>query len=243
MRGVRLHHPAQAIHVSRDDDGNLSAVRIRHANGSEHKIPCTRLIFACGAWTPPVFEALFPDSPLDLPISQLAGHSVVVKSPRWTEQHESSGCHAVFTTMRSGFSPEIISRIGGEIYVAGLNDPSLPLPELPTDAKIDQASIHELKQVSQRLLGKDGTDVSDLEVLREGLCFRPVTRNGDPIISRIEDDDLGPGIRTKAGHEGGVFIAAGHGPWGISHSLGTGKVMAEILEGKKTSADVRRLAL
>ena len=144
--------------------------------------------------------------------------------------------------MRSGFSPEVFSRMGEEIYIAGLNDPSLPLPGTATDAKVDPASIDELRKVAQRLLGRDGTDVSDLEVLREGLCFRPVTRKGVPILCQIPDEELG-GIETRHGADGGVFVAAGHGPWGISHSLGTGKVMAEMLERQKLSANVRALGM
>lgn len=202
-------------------------------------VPCTKVLITAGAWSGKVFAKLFPNAS-DLRIGQLAGHSIVVKSPRWAAQHETNGCHAVFTTLRSGFSPEIFSRIGGEIYIAGLNDADLPLPTLATDAKIDQASIDELKQVAERLLGQDGTDVSDLKVIREGLCFRPTTRTGDPIISQINQKKLGSDIVFPA--DGGLFVAAGHGPWGISHSLGTGKVMSEMLEGKTTSADVSRLA-
>ncbi|KAK1819581.1 hypothetical protein LTR12_006031 [Friedmanniomyces endolithicus] len=145
--------------------------------------------------------------------------------------------------MQSGFSPEIMSRIGGEIYVAGLNDADLALPEVATDAKIDQASIEELKATAEKLLGRDGTDVSDLEVVREGLCFRPVTKSGSPILTRIPDEGLGKGLATAAAPDGGVFVAAGHSPWGISHSLGTGKVMAEMMEGVELSADVRLLGL
>lgn len=40
-----------------------------------------------------------------------------------------------------------------------------------------------------------------------------------------------------------MFVAAGHGPWGISHSLGTGKVMAEMIEGKPTSANIKALGM
>ncbi|TKA59715.1 hypothetical protein B0A55_11695, partial [Friedmanniomyces simplex] len=170
---------------------------------------------------------------IKLPISHLAGHSIVVKSPRWSREHETGGCHAVFTTMKSGFSPEVFSRIGGEIYVAGLNDPALPLPETATDAQIDQKSIEELKATAQKLLGRDGTDVSDLEVMREGLCFRPVTKMGSPVMTRIPDEELGAGLVTAVSPDGGVFVAAGHGPWGISQSLGTGKVMAEMMEGRE----------
>lgn len=126
--------------------------------------------------------------------------------------------------MRDGFSPEVFSRIGAEIYVAGLNDASLPLPDVATDAKINASSIDEMKKAAQKLLGQDGTDVSDLEVIREGVCFRPVTQRGVPILCKVLDEDLGGNIETRPGEDGGVFIAAGHGPWGISHSLGTGKV-------------------
>ncbi|KAK5680444.1 hypothetical protein LTS10_007372 [Elasticomyces elasticus] len=242
MKGVRLHQPVRAVKISRNEMGEMSAVRVSHASGADFKIPCTRLLIAAGAWSQRVFETLFPASTLELPISQLAGYSIVVKSPRWSEEHETGGCHAVFSTMQSGFSPEVFSRIGGEIYLAGLNDPAMPLPETATDAEIDQKSIAELKRTAQKLLGKDGTDVGDLEVVREGLCFRPVTGKGTPILARIPDDELG-GLETMASPGGGVFIAAGHGPWGISHSLGTGKVMAEMIEGQDLSTDVRWLGL
>lgn len=204
-------------------------------------VPCTRLIITAGAWTPQVFSALFPKAQIQIPLTQLGGHSVVVKSPRWGSNQEALGCHAVFTTDESGFSPEIFSRVGGEIYMAGLNDSSLPLPESATNAKPDPHEIEKLKTVAKRMLGlPDGSD--DVEVIREGLCFRPITSKNQPIVSRVPDDQLG-GITTRGGGEGGVFVAAGHGPWGISQSLGTGKVLAELIEGQKTSADVSGLAL
>lgn len=243
-RGVKLHQPAQAVSVSHDAEGCLASVRIRSSSeGTEQDIPCTRLLISSGAWTPRVFKQLFPSSKLRLPISQLAGHSIVVKSPRWTAEHETKGCHAIFSTVAgAGFSPEIFSRVGEEIYVAGLNDSSIPLPDVATDAKIQQPEIDQLKEISQRLLGQDGTDVSDLEVLREGLCFRPVTPRGQPILAKIPDAKLGR-LSTKEAGQGGVFVCAGHGPWGISHSLGTGKVMAEMVEGVPTSANIKALGL
>lgn len=92
---------------------------------------------------------------------------------------------------------------------------------------------------AQSLLGTDGEDV---EVVREGLCFRLVTRMGTPILARIWDERLG-GIGTREESEGGVFLVAGHGPWGISLSLGMGKVKSEMIEGRGTSVDVRVLRL
>lgn len=203
-------------------------------------IPCTRLLITAGAWSGRVFKQLFPQSKVDLQIGALAGHSLVVESPRWTAEHEANGCHAVFTTQPSGFSPEIFSRIGGEIYVAGLNDASLEVPALATDATPDDHSIEELVHVAQNLLGQDGTDVSDLKVLRKGLCFRPVTPHGNPILAKIEAKYIG---LTSGSNNAGVYVSAGHGPWGISHSLGTGKVMSELMEGQVPSANVQRLGL
>ena len=54
-------------------------------------------------------------------------------------------------------------------------------------------------------------------------------------------------VRGDGEKEGsGVFIAAGHGAWGISLSLGTGYVVAGLVEGRKKGglgADVGRLGL
>ncbi|KAI9870383.1 MAG: hypothetical protein M1830_004315, partial [Pleopsidium flavum] len=115
-RGVHLHQPARVISVSKDLKGELSSLRLLSENGTETDIPCTRLVITAGAWTPQVFSSLFPAAKVRVPVSSLAGHSLVVKSPRWAKEHEEKGCHAVFTTDSSGFSPEIFSRVGGEIY-------------------------------------------------------------------------------------------------------------------------------
>ncbi|KUI69985.1 hypothetical protein VM1G_04864 [Cytospora mali] len=244
QRGVHLHHPAKAIAVMTDVRNELSSVTIADTTSStETDLPCTRLIITAGAWSPQVFTELFPDSQSQLPVSSLAGHSLVLKSPRWTQALEEKGCHAVFTTTRSGFAPEIFSRAGGDIYIAGLNSPSLPLPKLATERQVSKEAIDEVRKVAARFLGAEDTAVDDLEVVREGLCFRPVTPYGTPIISRINDEHLGGGMTTRPDAEGGVFLAAGHGPWGISHSLGTGMVLAETCQGRHLSADVRSLVI
>jgi len=242
-RGVQLHHPARAISVSKDMHDELSSIRIASTDSShEMDIPCTHLIITAGAWSPKVFQTLFPDAKIKLPISSLAGHSLVVHSPRWTCEDEKRGCHAVFTTDEAGYSPEIFSRAGGEIYIAGLNSSSIPLPALATESKIDEAAVKQLQTTLKRLLCLL-SDVDDLEVIRKGLCFRPVTNRGTPILGRIPDKALGGGMCTMGGGDGGVFLAAGHGPWGISMSLGTGKIMAEMVMGLETDVDVRDLGL
>jgi glycine/D-amino acid oxidase-like deaminating enzyme len=216
-------------------------------------VPCTRLVITAGAWSPKVFNDLFPSAKIKIPVTPLAGHSLVMKSPRWTTEQEEQGCHAIFAegsigfspgsshqiddekaTNTLGFSPEMFSRLGEEIYLTGLNSTTIPLPAVATDAKVQPAAIKQMKEVAAKLIGvSDSPD--DLVVVREALvgsarlhcllytdlfqCFRPVTTSGRPIISKIEDEDLGGGFSTRKGGEGGVFIAAGHATWGEFESL------------------------
>ncbi|KAI9887667.1 MAG: hypothetical protein M1823_000531 [Watsoniomyces obsoletus] len=236
-RGVQLHHPVTVVSVAKDMRDELAAVRIMAENGLETDLPCSRLVFTAGPWTSQVFSSLFPSATVRVPVTSLAGHSLVVRCHRWSAEDEARGCHAVFATdPSSGFSPEIFSRIGGEIYIAGLNSSTIPLPVLATDAIIDESVIRKLREVATQLLGLPG-DEKDLDIVRQGLCYRPITPNGRPIISRVPDQKLGDDLSTRA-DEGGVFICAGHGPWGISLSLGTGKVMADLIEGKQSSMDL-----
>lgn len=60
-------------------------------------------------------------------------------------------------------------------------------------------------------------------------CYLPLSpRTAAPIIGGSAAD--------------GIFIAAGHAVWGINNSLGTGKVLVELmLDGKAHSADIRQL--
>ncbi|KAH9994730.1 nucleotide-binding domain-containing protein [Xylariaceae sp. FL0662B] len=256
--GVHLHHPAKVISIQTDVRNELSSIRVADTqSSSETDIPCTNVVIAAGAWSPQVFAALFPTSRFRLPVSSLAGHSLVVRPPRWTCTGGGGGggdrgCHAVFTTAadRPGYAPEIFSRADGNLYVAGLNSAAEPLPPLATEAKshISKSAIEVLRRTAADVLAGDEDDDDDgggLQVVREGLCFRPVTDRGTPILGRVLDACLGDPtvVGTRPPPDGGVYVAAGHGPWGISHCLGTGKIMAEMIQGRALSADVSALGL
>lgn len=235
--------------MHQDLRSSISSIRILNTSTNiTSDIPCTKILIAAGAWSPSVFSTLFPESTLQVPVSSLAGHSLVVRTPGWNENEnekvEEKICHAVFASDEEGYSPEIFSRKGGEIYIAGLNSSDIPLPRLSTESQIQEDAIRRLEKTARRMMGLNELQDGDItmEIVRKGLCFRPVTHRGTPILGRIPDVELG-GMQTRGAGEGGVWIAAGHGPWGISLSLGTGKVMAEMLQGKSTSADVSALGL
>ena len=234
-RGVRLHHPACATAASKDLRDDLASVRIESLDdGLETDLPCTRLAIAAGVWTPDVFRQLFPATTVDIPVTSLAGRPLVLRSPRCTAAHERDGCPAVSATDSAGFSPELFSRLGGDIHIAGLNSTDTPVPEVAMDATVDAAAVEALRTVSSRLLRAPDAEV-DLEVLREGSCHRPVTLSGMSLLTKIPDASLGRSLSTRD-LDGGVLVGAGHGPWGISPALGSGKVLARLIEGAPTSS-------
>ncbi|KAL6866748.1 FAD dependent oxidoreductase [Trichoderma novae-zelandiae] len=233
--GVQIHNPAVATRLETDESGQLSGVAVSHPEGSDETvIPASRVLLSAGCWTPHVFHDLFKNRYyIDIPIESLGGHSLVVKAPGAV-----TTCHSVYTTM-DALSPEVYSRPDGVIYVAGVNHASIPLPKPRVKAVTFDESVEKLKDIARRLIVTPNG--GDLEIVREGLCFRPITKRGTPYIARLPEDKLGEDFQVTEGGSGGVFIAAGHGPWGISLSLGTGKVVAEMLSGKPLSADISSL--
>ncbi len=51
------------------------------------------------------------------------------------------------------------------------------------------------------------------------VCARPLSRDGRPLVGRV------PGID-------GLWVAAGHGPWGISTGPASGRLIADLLDGR-----------
>lgn len=49
-------------------------------------------------------------------------------------------------------------------------------------------------------------------------CARPLSQDGRPLVGRVPWTD-------------GLWIAAGHGPWGISTGPASGRLVAELVSG------------
>jgi len=259
-KGVQIHTNCVATRITKGEDGKVTGLKMTKDTETYDK-HCKNILIAAGAWTPHVFRKLFPNSKLRVPIDPLAGYSIVVQSPRYSKpildptrhsENLSAGVsHAVYCapTSKWSFAPEVFSRVPAdgkpELWAGGVNDSALQLPETAdgTPALIDREKTEELRSamIAMTGLSQEGDDlaVDDLTIKREGLCFRPVSRSGSPIISKVSAGALGQGIEMA--DSGGVYIASGHGPWGISLSLGTGSVVAEMLTGRKPSVNISRL--
>lgn len=200
-RGVKLHTPARATQLIHGDTNDPTSIRIEYldTNSSSSSpspsdkktldIPCETLILTSGAWTPKVYKTLFPHAPRVPRVNPLAGYSVLVKSPLWRpinpmkrDKDMDRVCHAIFTSDRSGgFSPEIFSRAGGEIWFGGLNAKHLTLPPLPTPLFLPSPStaapVHERRPISPMERTRAHEDEKAIETLKgiaKKLCKVPL---------------------------------------------------------------------
>jgi glycine/D-amino acid oxidase-like deaminating enzyme len=272
-RGVNIHLGMKATEVIKDPSNKTSALKLQATTGvSQTHLSCGEIIVAAGCWTPQVFNTLFPRSRLNIEIDALAGHSVIYRTPRYSKPFANivhgQGNHAFSKdkhisyaiycppTKSWSFSAEAYARLDGsgkpEIWIGGLNhtNAQLPLPDLPTDSK-KLMIPHEranLRNCAVQLTGlkktgdKSSQPEDDLEIVSEALCFRPVSKTGVPIIQQVPQRVLGLGS-SESGSGARVWIASGHGPWGISLSLGTGLVMRDMIVGRKPTVDVSELRL
>jgi glycine/D-amino acid oxidase-like deaminating enzyme len=78
--------------------------------------------------------------------------------------------------------------------------------------------------------GRVSAALATASIQRRQACYRPVTDDGVPLIGRV------PGAP-------GIFVATGHGPWGMLNAPGTGLALAElIVHGAARSLDLDAFA-
>jgi len=172
------------------------------------------VVLAMGPWTGRLAGRL------RLPtVYGLKGYSVTLAAP-------DVPAHALFVDYRTAdgraLEPEIFPRPDGEVYVCGMADPA-PLPDSPEGVEVNENSCDTLA----RAAGRVSVALAAARITRRQACYRPVTDDGIPLIGPV------PGAP-------GVFVATGHGPWGILNAPATGLAMAELVaDGAAKLVDLR----
>jgi glycine/D-amino acid oxidase-like deaminating enzyme len=174
------------------------------------------VVIAMGPWS------ILAAGWLPLPgVFGLKGHSLVfetgTKIPAealFLEYQEAAGI---------AHSPEIFPRADGTTYVCAVSSES-PLPENPGDVAPDPGAIERLEAMCARL----SPTLGESRILARQACYRPVTRDGLPLIGPV------PGLSN-------IYVATGHGVWGILNAPATGEAMAElIVDGAGRTVDLSR---
>jgi glycine/D-amino acid oxidase-like deaminating enzyme len=172
------------------------------------------VVLAMGPWTGRLAGRLRLPS-----VHGLKGYSVTLAAP-------DVPAHALFVDYRTAdgraLEPEIFPRPDGEVYVCGMADPA-PLPDSPEGVEVNESSCDTLA----RAAGRVSVALAAARITRRQACYRPVTDDGIPLIGPV------PGAP-------GVFVATGHGPWGILNAPATGLAMAELVaDGAAKLVDLR----
>jgi glycine/D-amino acid oxidase-like deaminating enzyme len=167
-------------------------------------IEADAFVIAMGPWS------ILAAGWLPLPgVFGLKGHSLVL------ETGTSIPAEALFLEYPEAggivHSPEIFPRPDGTTYVCAVSSDS-PLPENPADVAPHPGAIERLEAMCARLSPVLGAS----RILARQACYRPVTRDGLPLIGPA------PGLAN-------VYVATGHGVWGILNAPATGEAMAELI--------------
>lgn len=180
------------------------------------RLAADAVVLALGPWSALAADWL----PLP-PVYGLKGHSMVFRTGTkipaealFLEYQEEGG--ALLT-------PEVFPRPDGTTYVCAVSSES-PVPLDPAAVAPDTGALERLGALCADI----SPVLADSEVLARQACFRPVTRDGLPLIGPL------PGVE-------GAYVATGHSVWGILNAPATGEAIAElVLEGRAATVDIRR---
>ena len=172
------------------------------------------VVIAMGPWS--ILAAAW----LPLPaVFGLKGHSLVFETGTRVPPE------ALFLEVREATgavqTPELFPRSDGTTYVCAISSES-PLPVDPAEVSPDPGAIERL----ERMCSAMSPVLASAKILARQACYRPVTRDGLPLIGRI------PGVE-------GAYVATGHSVWGILNAPATGEAMAELIaDGAAHSVDL-----
>jgi glycine/D-amino acid oxidase-like deaminating enzyme len=147
----------------------------------------------------------------------LKGHSMV-----W-ETGDALPAEALFLEHldpEGGASPEVFPRPDGTAYVCAISSDS-PLPDDPAAVAPDPGALERLEAMATAIVPA----LAGRPVLARQACFRPVTRDGLPLIGAIDGLD-------------GAYVATGHSVWGMLNAPATGEALAELVLRGRTTLDL-----
>jgi glycine/D-amino acid oxidase-like deaminating enzyme len=171
------------------------------------------VVVAAGPWTPDVLTAAGATSPPWPPIRRSWGVVAAIeleRPPRHVLEEididiEPTDGGDGSAAGDSGYGFSLVTADGASALGSTF------LPEPPDES----AAVGPLRERGARYVPAIGA----ARVVAMRTCARPVSPDGRPLLGPI------PGVR-------GAFLAAGHGPWGISTGPGSARLVADLVLGR-----------
>ncbi|HET8744874.1 MAG TPA: D-amino acid dehydrogenase [Ramlibacter sp.] len=194
--------------------GAIAAVRIRDRDtGLVQRLVADDVVVACGSYTAPLLRQVG----VDLPIYPGKGYSATFKLKKPAD--------APFVSSIDDEVKVAMSRLGDELRVAGTIEVS------GYDATLDSQLARDRCRMLAERIEKVLPGVCDTRLPEEGgdpqfwTGLRPATPTNIPYIGR-----------TRVA---GLWVNAGHGTLGWTHGAGSGKAMAELIDGRMPRMNFR----
>ena len=187
------------------------ATGVRTASG---ETPAGAVVVAAGPWTSALLSNPQPGvrPPLEgwYPITPLWGVTVELRLAQPPRHSLEEGGIQELPHADSGIGPlfSLVTRDG----VSALG--STFLPEQPEPAEVAPALVERGARFVPAL---GGTHVVSVRA-----CARPMSADGRPLLGPLPGAD-------------GLFVAAGHGPWGISLGPGSARLVADAIFGRSVA--------
>ncbi|KAI1378989.1 nucleotide-binding domain-containing protein [Hypoxylon crocopeplum] len=241
--GVEIRTSTTATEARISNDGVIQDVKcvVPH-DDQELRIPCDKLVLAAGPWTPQQLRTIFPDSTLDLRSATLAGDWLLLGNNIPLNQKSIA---SVFLNNVVKEKLEFSGRNDGTIWVCGRTNSTAILPPLGEEALPDDQLVADLLGYSRQFIrGFDDTGDHDgtLPIMAKGRSFRPMRQSGLPLISAIPPKQISPSVVSST-EKSGVFLCYGHGSYGISLGMGSGKLMAQLIMGHDPDIDISKFTV
>ncbi|MFN0214725.1 MAG: NAD(P)/FAD-dependent oxidoreductase [Saprospiraceae bacterium] len=217
-RGVKIIYNAEVVDIQKDN-GRVSAVRYRKLSegltSSETLTTSDLVVLAAGSWSQPL--AIMAGE--YLPMMPGKGYSMTVDVP-----HQPLRYPCILLEAKVAITPWAKRlRIGSTMEIGAMNDRIL----FPRVQGILEAVPRYFPGYADDPTFCELSDFQKLkENMRENIWFgyRPLSADGVPYI----------GFAKKTEN---LIVATGHAMLGLSLAAGTGKLVAEMAGGKKTSIE------
>lgn len=205
----------------------------------ERSIPCRNLVIAAGPWSQRVLASLFPSAQIKIPMDTVssAGNHLTVKTPGWNPSDDNNPCQQLILDDVLGRPLDISSLLGGTLYIGSYGAEPEELPDLATQVQPQPKAIEGIRNLCRRALNIPVDDT--LEIVKAGRCYRPIVKQGHPIIAEVPLSLLQKESGSLSTLR--VFFNTGHGSYGITQGPGSGKLMSELVMGEKLSVDISGL--
>lgn len=241
LYGVELKSNTEVLSANPTTTGHVLSLNVRDGEQTigqkASTITCDKLVFAAGPWTPTLLKALFPESSVSFDPVISAGDWIACEYPVGASTQPVS---AVYFNDIVDHKLEFAGRNDGYVWVTGQKSQKGEVPPLEIPAQADAASIAKLTTYAERFLKHPQQSEKGLPVVSQGQAYRPETQKQRPVIGPIPVCKLFVDGSFKDGSN--VLVNAGHGSYGVTLGMGSGKIMSQMILGGEMDLDISHMA-